>query len=198
MRDLIIGCDPGVEGAIVVLSSDGKIKAAYNMPFNETEKPKVKKKPRKPKVEPDPTKKPKKKKPESLFTIKRKVDYPALVELFKGYFPARINPEIYVEEITHLFNLPSTTNFDLGYGIGILQAAIQTVHNEFYIVPVKKWQAGIWEPQDMVYKENKRVDTKATTKNAFNRIFPDYQGINSDGVRDAALIAYFGYKDGAQ
>lgn len=54
----------------------------------------------------------------------------------------------------------------------------------------------MWIEDDHVLKTNKRIDTKKTTEKAFNRIFPDYDGINSDGVRDAALIAYFALTGG--
>lgn len=187
----IIAFDPGVEGAIVILSSDGKIKAVFNMPVIETEKPKAKKKPKKD----APAKKPKK---ESLFTVSRTVDFNGVRYLLEPFFLSlrKDECEIYVEEITHLFALPSSTNFKLGHAVGVIHSAIQSFTDEFYLVPVKKWQAGVWIEDDHVLKPNKRIDTKKTTEKAFNRIFPDYDGINSDGVRDAALIAYFALTGG--
>lgn len=189
-----IGIDPGVEGAIVVLSPKGEIMKVCNMPIVETEVPKKKKK-AKPGFEP---KKPKK---ESLVTISKKVDFLGLCSILKPYLYdclVQDAADVCVEEISHLFALPAQTNFKLGHSFGVIHSAIQRYADEFYIVPVKKWQAGIWEQADMVYKDaqNKKVDPKATTKNAFKRIFPDYQGINSDGVRDAALIAKFALSGG--
>lgn len=184
----VIGIDPGVEGAIVILTLNGKISSAYNIPVVETEKPKAKKKPKK---DAPFAKKPKK---ESLTTITKTVDFEGVRSILKPYLYACLvqdQAEVYIEEITHLFGLPSSTNFKLGHAVGVIQSAIQSYTDEFYLVPIKKWQAGVWDESDMVYKSNKRIDTKATSKNAFKRIFPDYDGINSDGVRDAALIAWF-------
>lgn len=188
----IIACDPGAEGAIALISPDGKLLEAYNMPVKEIQKPKVKKKPKK---DAPPKKKPKK---ESEFSISRMTDYRGLFELLTKIIDEHGigDVEFFVEEITHLFGLPSSTNFKLGHAAGVLQAAVSTFADEYYLVPVKKWQAGVWTDDDKVLKENGRVDTKATTQKAFNRIFPGWKGINSDGVRDAALIGYYALNGG--
>jgi hypothetical protein len=192
MSKKIIACDPGAEGAIALLSPDGSLLAAFNMPVKEIKKPKVKKKPKK---DAPPKKKPKK---ESEFSVSRLTDYRGLFELLSKVTDEHGigDVEFYVEEITHLFGLPAATNFKLGHASGVLQAAVSTFADEYYLVPVKKWQAAVWTDADKVFKENGRVDTKATTEMAFNRIFPGWQGINSDGVRDAALIGWYGLRGG--
>lgn len=194
MSRIIIGCDPGVAGAIVALSEKGELLHAHRMPTYEIIKPKAKKKP---KADAPPKKKPKK---ESDVKISLQVDFRALFDLIGPYFtdgPLRDeHPEVYIEEITHLFGLPSQTNFKLGHAVGVLTAAVQVYAEEFFIVQPKKWQQGVWIEADMVYKPNKRVNTGETSRNAFNRIFPNWDGLNTDGVRDAALIAYYALKGG--
>lgn len=179
MSKMIIGCDPGVAGAIVILSPDGKILEAHNMPIFKIEKA-----PKKGKTKP---------------TMQAQVDFKGIFSIFEPHFGSKAEaaPEIYVEEITHLFGLPSSSNFKLGYAAGVLHAGVQTFADEFYLVPARKWQSAIFIDSDKVLKANKRLDTGATVKKAFKRIFPDYSGkLKSEGIRDAALIAYYGLKGG--
>jgi hypothetical protein len=192
MSKIIIACDPGAEGAIVVLSPEGRILQAYNMPVKEIQKPKAKKKPKK---DAPPKKKPKK---ESEFTISRMTDYRGLFELLSKIVDEHGigGVEFYVEEITHLFGLPAATNFKLGHASGVLQAAVSTFADEYYLVPVRKWQGGVWTEDDKVIKKSKRVDPKPTSEKAFNRLFPEWDGINSDGVRDAALMGWYALNGG--
>jgi hypothetical protein len=173
----IIAMDPGVAGAIVILQ-DGKILEAHNMPIFKIEKP-----PKKGKKKP---------------TMQAQVDFKGIFNILEPHFgDNNEKPEIYVEEITHLFGLPSSSNFKLGYAAGVLHAAVQTFADEFYLVPPKKWQAGVWDEADKCLKPNKRVDTGATSKNAFARIFAGYEGkLKSEGIRDAALIAWYGHTGG--
>ena len=189
-RGLIIGCDPGVAGGIVVLSPFGEILEAHSMPTFDVIKPKAKKK-----VNPDapPKRVPK---TESSVTKRKQIDFKGLFDILEKHFGPSQSPEIYIEEITHLFGLPSSSNFTLGYAAGVLHAAVQTFADEFYLVSPKKWQNGVFDGLDKVMKSNGRVDTKETAKNAFKRIFPDYQGKYNEGIRDAALIAYYGLRGG--
>lgn len=194
MSNCVIGIDPGVEGAIVLLSPDGKILKAFNMPILTKEVPK---KARKPKKDAPPPKKPKKENP---FTIERTCDFEGICQLIK-HIKAHVKElyeaddvDVFVESISHLFNLPSVTNFKLGHAMGVTHSALYSLGQDFYLVPTKKWQAVVWRSED---KTDKALATKAKTKNAFEDTFPGYDGINSDGVRDAALIAYCGLRGGA-
>ena len=184
----VIGIDPGVEGAIVVLSPDGKIIQAYNMPFLSKQ---VLKKKRKPKPDALPPKKPKKENP---FTYERTCDFVGINQII-GYIKKNHGPEmdIYVENITHLFGLPSATNFKLGHAVGVIYSALTSQESDFYLLPTKKWQDAVWSKEEKAMKDAKK---KEKTELAFERLFPGYTGINSDGVRDAALIAYAGLRGG--
>lgn len=189
MRGLIIGCDPGVAGAIVIMSPFGEILEAHSMPTFDVLKPKKKKK-----IDPDA---PPKRVSKSDVTKRKQIDFKGLFEILDKHFgDGVIPPEIYVEELTHLFGLPSSSNFTLGYAAGVLHAAVQTFADEFYLVSPKKWQSGVFDGLDKRLKDNGRVDTKETAKNAFKRIFPDYKGPYNEGIRDAALIAYYGLRGG--
>lgn len=189
-KGVIIGCDPGMDGGIVVMSCEGEILEAHNMPIFKVQVPLKKRKPR---PNAKPPKKPKKPK---QFSEERHVDFSGIRKIFETHVSDFSRPDIYIEQITHLFGLPSSSNFKLGYAAGVLHGAVQSVVNEFYLVPAKKWHS-ILQPSDMAYKKSGSVDWGITGKNAFSRIFPDYKGeLNSEGIRDAALIAYYGLTGG--
>lgn len=121
-------------------------------------------------------------------------------------------PDVYVEELTHLFGLPASSNFKLGYSVGIIHGILQTL-GDFYMIHQKKWQQ-IWEPQDIVYEIDKKtgktkmvkrgkssqpkINTKQTSLNCARRLYPDHDlladgcRVPHDGYIDALLIATFG------
>lgn len=187
MARIIIGCDPGMTGGIAILV-DGKIHALHKMPIFEVKTIKNKK-----------AKKVKHLDVEAIYKI--------LEPLFKND-----KPEVYVEELTHLFGLPSTSNFKLGYACGIIHGILQTL-GDFYLIHQKKWQQ-IWIPEDIEHEIDKKtgkikmvrrgkssqpkINTKATSLNCAKRIYPGHDLIAPggrkphDGCIDALLIATFG------
>jgi len=178
MSKIAIGIDPGMSGGVAVLV-DGKPHKVYKMPVFQAEGSKAK-----------------------------HIDAGALIAILEPVFKNN-TPTVYMEELTHLHGLPATSNFKLGYSYGIIQGILQTF-GEFYLVSPRKWQNGVWKDQDKVYKKNKygnldktkagkpKVNTKATSFNAANRIWPDGNFLHDggrvahDGCIDALLIAYYG------
>jgi hypothetical protein len=192
---VIIACDPGMDGGIVVLSPEGEIIEAHNMPTFTVQVPKKKRRPRKGAENKAPPKRPKK---EKEFSEERHIDFLAIKKIFERFTPPVYSkkPEVYIENFTHLYGLPSSSNFKLGYAVGVLHGAVQSVVDSFYLVPVSKWHS-VLIPSDMAFKADGSVDWGKTAKNAFSRLFPNYQGEhNSEGIRDAALIASYGLNGG--
>jgi hypothetical protein len=185
---VIIGIDPGIKaGHIIVLSQCAQIVESHPIPTFNIEKAPTKKKLK------DPTKKAAPRK-------QAQIDFKELFNVIESLFNKYPENEIYIEEISHLFGLPSSSNFRLGYACGVIHAALQTF-GEFYLVPARKWQPAVWEESDKVITkkivkkiEKSKTETKPTSLNAFKRIFPDYEEKVSEGIVDAALIAYYGLK----
>lgn len=189
MSRIQVGIDPGMNGGFAILI-DGKIHALHKMPIFEVETVKNKKK-----------KKVKHLDVEAIYKI--------LEPLFKND-----KPEVYVEELTHLFGLPSSSNFKLGYAVGIVHGILQTL-GDFYLIHQKKWQQ-IWDAEDIEHEIDKKtgkvkmvkrgkskqpkIDTKATSLNCASRIYlnscdnfiPEGCRKPHDGCIDALLIATYG------
>jgi len=128
------------------------------------------------------------------------IDFRALFDILDPIYQ-KGEVHAYVEEITHLFGLPSSSNFKLGYACGVVHAALQTF-GDFYLVSPKTWQSEIWVPGDIIYKmtksSQKRTDPKPTSKRAAQRLYPDESFILPrgkafhDGAAEATLIAEYG------
>lgn len=106
---------------------------------------------------------------------------------------------IYVEDVHSIFGVSASANFKMGYNLGMLHSLLDDLYGDYYLVQPKEWQKKIWTEQDYVIKENGRKDTKKTSLNAAQRIFPnepflatDRSSVPHDGMFDAALIAYYG------
>lgn len=187
MSKIDVGIDPGMSGGIVILV-DGAIHAIHKMPIFEVDVVKNKKK-----------------------SKQKHLDVPRLFEILR---PLYINnkPDVYVEELTHLFGLPASSNFKLGYSVGAIHGVLQTL-GEFYLIHQKKWQQ-IWDPSDITYEIDKKtgkvkmakrgktskpkVNTKETSLNCARRLYPGHDllaeggRVPHDGCVDALLIATYG------
>lgn len=187
MAKIECGVDPGMSGGIVILV-DGAIHAIHKMPVFEIDVVKNKKK-----------------------SKQKHIDIHKIYDILR---PLYINnePDVYIEELTHLFGLPASSNFKLGYSVGAIHGALQTL-GEFYMIHQKKWQQ-IWEPEDIVHEIDKKtgktkmvkrgkssqpkINTKATSLNCARRLYPDHDFLHEggrvphDGCIDALLIATYG------
>ncbi len=113
--------------------------------------------------------------------------------------------KVYIEDVVSFFGLPASSNFRLGYSIGVIHSVLRVLEIPYHLVKPKAWQKAIWIDSDIVLREKvkesikqSKTDTKATSLNAALRIFPDVSFISkgcrvpSDGLIDAALIAHYG------
>ncbi len=78
-----------------------------------------------------------------------------------------------MEEIHAVFGSSAKATFRFGEIFGILQGLLIANHIPYHLVQPKEWQKEIWINADKVYKEGKKIDTKATSINAARRLFPD-------------------------
>lgn len=78
-----------------------------------------------------------------------------------------------IEEVHAIFGSSAGATFAFGEIFGILQGFLMALRIPYHLVPPKEWQAEIWVKGDKVYSSGKRVDTKPTSLNAAQRLFPD-------------------------
>ncbi len=184
MSKKVCGIDIGMEGGIVILNDD-RIWKAIKMPIFEIEKGTGKKK-----------------------KMQKQIDFQEIFNFLYPIVNENKDIEIYVEEVTHLFGLPSSSNFRLGYASGVVHGVLQAL-GEFYLIKPSQWQK-VWQVWDKKFQRNKdgslkltpsgkeKLNTKATSLSAAKRIFPhdDFTipggKVPHSGIVDAALIAYQG------
>lgn len=103
-----------------------------------------------------------------------------------------------IEDVHSIYWMSAKSNFNFWY-IKWFKVWCLPCLNVHFVKP-KEWQKVVWEESDYVYQEDnpKRKDTKKTSLNAANRIFPWVDWRNSirqkkqqDWLYDAALIAYW-------
>lgn len=134
------------------------------------------------------------------------VDYSLLFEILTlpwahGYSVHHI----VIEDVHSIFGASAKSNFNFGLIKGVKLGFLHLMERHYQIpyslVQPKKWQAGVWEDKDVVYKEGKKrptKDTKATSLNAARRLWPGGDFTKSkrahtphDGIVDALLMAEF-------
>ncbi|MBE9542548.1 MAG: hypothetical protein IMF01_09535 [Proteobacteria bacterium] len=177
---IILGVDPGSSGGLCTMDMDGNILELHKMPIFEIDTGKVKK-----------GGKPK---------MRKQIDFRGLFNILEPIYKSN-EVEAYTEEITHLFGLPSSSNFTLGYACGVVHSALQTF-GEFYLVKPRLWQKEVWQEVDYVHKLTKsgakKIDPKPTSKACADRLYkldtfiPKGGRKPHDGLMDAALIAEYG------
>ena len=193
MSRISIGIDIGMSGGLAILK-DGKIHSLHKMPTFEV----------------NTGKKITKGKKKGQDKMENHIDAPALHDILCPYFdgmPRHATPNVFVETVTHLFNLPSSSNFKLGYAAGVVHGVLQTL-GEFYLIKPSQWQK-IFRPDDIVQETIKGIpqetasgkpkkDTKKTAMACAKRLYPEYDfkalgGVTQiDGMVDALLIATHG------
>lgn len=179
---LIIGIDPGKDGGIVVLK-DGDVTHAHPMPmisynFYVTKKKKM--------IE------------------RKKIDCIRLHEIIAQYEA----DEVWVEDIVNVDVGGGWNAFNIGRGVGRIEGALESQGLELNYVRPSDWTRIIWKEKDIIWKhvtdkngkEKRKKDTKATSLNAYKRLFKDQESFllpgnkrkPHDGIVDAALIAFYG------
>lgn len=174
MRTLYIGADPGKEGAFSAISDEGKVIQMIPMPIN---------------------------KDTNEMDVTLVVDF--VCKALKAYDANRV---IFVEEDVHpLYMVSAKSTASLMKNKGMIEATFKVMRlyavgfeSQFIYIAPKTWQKLVWNHTDKVF-EGGKVNTKATSLNAFYRLFPGVSPLKNsrctkahDGMVDASLIAYAG------
>ena len=138
------------------------------------------------------------------------VDYAELLRIFKsirqlsnGMAPLDVDTQYIavIEDVHSLFGMSAKSNFSFGHIKGVKEAMMLALNYEYKLIPPKTWQKQVWIEDDMVDAINPKTgkskkDTKATSLNAAERLFPyeDFRKnerckVAHDGIVDAALMA---------
>lgn len=169
-----IGIDVGIDGGIVVLDEEMKIAESYRIQKMKDQKG------------------------------KDVIDLAANYKILKS-IAEKCNDCLFLLEKNHSIHLSgAAANFSFGQRDGELQAMLIVLEQEYGVgiagVTPKEWQKVVWIPEDRVYKTRTKLNTKATSLNSSQRLFPGEKFLATnrsytphDGIVDAALIAAYSY-----
>lgn len=103
-----------------------------------------------------------------------------------------------MEEVHAIYGSSAKGTFSFGEIFGLLQGLLIATRIPYHLVQPKEWQKEIWVNADKVYKSGAKVDTKATSLNAAQRLFPDIDLRRTPACRkvddnkvDSLLLAEF-------
>ena len=128
------------------------------------------------------------------------VDYNTMWHQLQGIVMDNILEDIIfiIEDVHSLYGMSAKSNFSFGHIKGVKEGMMVALGVEYHLVQPKVWQKAVWEPEDIVLKDNRHKDTKASSLNAARRIFPDVDFRRSerakvphDGIVDGALMAEY-------
>ena len=194
----IVGIDPGITGGISVLRLNDLNQDTHSfiechpMPTYKVHTGKIKRKTNKEKV-------------------LTRINARALAETLS----VLNNPVVILEDVHSLPLTSSAAKFSFGHGLGTIEGVLGSLGLSYNMVTPENWQSAVWAEFDKVINlvprkftkgpnkgktiAHKKVDTKATSLNAAQRIFPltDFLPTKrsrkpSDGMYDSALIAEYG------
>lgn len=129
--------------------------------------------------------------------IGKEYDVRAIIEFLSKY---KNNSHVFIENVKAVSGVPvsSTSSFNFGFGVGLLNGIIQALEIPYTKVAVATWQKEMWEGVAEQKKYGKK-DTKTMSLIASRRLFPkdDFLAtsrsrVPHDGLVDASLIAEYG------
>ena len=85
-------------------------------------------------------------------------------------------PDVFavMEEVHAVYGSSARGTFSFGEVFGLLQGLLIATKIPYHLVQPKEWQKEIWINADKVFKTAHTIDTKATSLNAAERLFPGY------------------------
>lgn len=166
----ICGIDPGNSGGLVILGSDNKI--VYKLHFNDTKN-----------------------------KFKQREFRKALIKVKK------LNCSVILENVHSMFQMSAKSNFSFGHVNGFIEGTLYAYSIPYIKIAPKIWQKVAWLgiPEKFLAKKTAKgrssKDTKGMSLEAVHRLFPSVDLRKSlrsskfhDGLVDALLIAYYGFK----
>lgn len=130
--------------------------------------------------------------------IGKEYDVRAIVD----FLTKHMDSHVFIENVKAVSGVPvsSTSSFNFGFGVGLLNGIIYTLKIPFTKVAVPVWQKTMWEGVALQKKPNGKKDTKTMSTIAARRLFPTQtflatqrSSVPHDGLVDGALIAKHGY-----
>ena len=153
----IVGCDPGLSGAVCVLDDNELM--AFRMPIFTYEGAQGK--------------------------SKRKIDTIALKNILQD--EKKNNPHVYIERVHAMPGQGVSSMFSMGFGCGIIEAAVMCCGLPLTYVTPQKWKKDLQVPAD---KDGARLRA--------SQLMPQYAhnwSLKKDhGIAEAALIALWGMR----
>jgi len=124
------------------------------------------------------------------------------VRVIVDFLTKHKDSHIFIENVKAVSGIPvsSTSSFNFGFGVGLLNGIIYTLKIPFTKVAVPVWQKTMWEGVAVHTKSNGKKDTKTMSMIAARRLFPQEDflatprsSVAHEGLVDSALIAKHGY-----
>jgi|TARA_R110000772_G_scaffold47429_9_gene108468 hypothetical protein len=125
------------------------------------------------------------------------------VRIIVDFLTKHKDSHIFIENVKAVSGLPvsSTSSFNFGFGVGLLNGIIYALEIPFTKVAVPVWQKTMWEGVAPQKKTNGKKDTKTMSTIAARRLFPTQtflatqrSSVPHEGLIDGALIAKHGYR----
>lgn len=134
-------------------------------------------------------------------TIKDKeIDITQLGEIFRNLSLNYDIGVVIIEDVHSIFGAGAKANFQFGRCLGLLEGMTIAFSLPFIKAKPKDWQKEMWEGVSKIMKPGtKKVDTKATSLVAAQRLFPgekflptERSKVPHDGIVDGLLMAEYG------
>lgn len=111
---------------------------------------------------------------------------------------------MFIETVHAIYGASAKSTFEFGYVSSVPVTIAATLGISYVMVDPKTWQKPCWQGipiQKKMEKGKQKTNTKAMSLLAAKRLFPDEKFLGTersrvphDGIVDATLIAYFGFK----
>ena len=189
-RKVIIGVDPGADGAVVVFK-DGVFLEKHTVPKKTVKSTKAAK-------EKSTGKNKKDSKGKLIYNDKKVMDEIQHNLVFKDLKQRYPDACVFIEKVKNIMSVGAVQNFNFGHNFGLVRGfIIANGFDDFHEYTPQVWQKPIVLLCDYVYTSSGK-DTKQSSLKAFKRLFPNEDmratprsTIFHDGLVDAALIAKF-------
>lgn len=165
---MIVGIDPGIHGAFVGITGDGKICKFGIMPLEEFKGKDCK----------------------DVGETESLVSVPGIINLLLGEFALSSSDTLFLEKPLSYGMLPGSA-FTYGKNFGLLEYALRQTKLNYKYVEARDWH------KHMCREVDKKLKTKEQSKLVFDTLYPQYTfgkipKVKFIGLMDAALIARYG------
>ncbi len=164
----VLGIDPGVKGGYAIVTQTGKLHTCETFPLVGGK---------------------------DISFLKLMKKFQALSISFDA---------IFIEKVHGIWGTPPRSAFTFGCNYQVAKDAAISTHKPMEEVLPIVWQKELFAGEDIIYrnlKSGKKKDTKKMAAIKAHKLWPNFDFLSSkratkphDGMIDAALIAYYGFK----